>query len=139
MLDVQDRRPTAFAPFEVDFLDERIHFSEASIYALPFESKSFDLVVCCEVLEHLESPDRGLAEICRVSSNRVIVSTPREPLWRVLNMLRGKYLSALGNTPGHVQHFTQAGLLDLLCASLHVVAVRAPVPWTVVLGQVRGL
>jgi ubiquinone/menaquinone biosynthesis C-methylase UbiE len=120
-------------------LDERIHFSEASIYALPFESKSFDLVVCCEVLEHLESPDRGLAEICRVSSNRVIVSTPREPLWRVLNMLRGKYLSALGNTPGHVQHFTQAGLLDLLCASLHVVAVRAPVPWTVVLGQVRGL
>ena len=119
-------------------LDTRLTFSEASIYELPFEGASFDLVVCCEVLEHLEEPGRGLAEIRRVSSHAVIVSTPREPLWRLLNLARGKYMGALGNTPGHVQHFGQAGLVRLLQEELDILEVRAPIPWTVVLGLVRG-
>jgi len=119
-------------------LDERLVFSEASIYDLPFDNQSFDLVLCCEVLEHLDSPAQGLAEITRVSSSAVIVSTPREPLWRLLNLVRGKYWSALGNTPGHVQHFDQARLVALTRECLEILEVRAPLPWTVVLGRVRG-
>lgn len=120
-----------------DGLDSRLAFSEASIYELPFDRQSFDLVICCEVLEHLEFPERGLAEICRVTSDAVIVSTPREPLWRLLNLLRGKYVAALGNTPGHVQHFSQRRLVVLLEETLELLELRAPLPWTVALCRAR--
>ena len=118
-------------------LDPLIQFRPASIYELPYADASFDLVVCCEVLEHLERPAVGLAELTRVARRHVIVSTPREPLWRSMNIARGKYLRELGNTPGHVQHFSRRGLLNLLKPRLRVVSVRNPIPWTVVLGVPR--
>ncbi len=118
-------------------LDERLIFSAADVYELPFDGASFDLVVCCEVLEHLEFPGRAIAEICRVSARFVLVSTPREPLWRFLNLLRGKYWERLGNTPGHVQHFSQSDLLLRLGAVLEIAECRSPLPWTVVMGRMR--
>lgn len=118
-------------------LDPRIEFWSASIYELPFTARSFDLVVCCEVLEHLEDPERGLAELCRVSAGRLLLSTPREPLWRCLNVLRGKYLSDFGNTPGHVQHFSASALLQLVEPRVRVLARRQPIPWTILLGEPR--
>lgn len=117
-------------------LDPRIRFRQASIYELPFADRSFDLVVCCEVLEHLEDPARGLAEVARVTRNHALLSTPREPLWRALNMLRGKYLTDLGNTPGHVQHWSAHGLTRLVERELRVLERRQPLPWTVLLAQV---
>lgn len=118
-------------------LDPLIEFRTASIYELPHDTASFDLVLCCEVLEHLEQPAAGLAELTRVARGHVLVSTPREPLWRCMNVARGKYLRDLGNTPGHVQHFSRRGLLSLLEPRLRVVGVRNPIPWTVVLGRPR--
>lgn len=109
----------------------------ASIDALPFADRSFDLVVCCEVLEHLGDPHAGLREVSRVAAHHVLLSTPREPIWRVLNVARGKYLRALGNTPGHVQHFSRRGLLRLATEHLHVLDHRTPLPWTVLLGAPR--
>jgi len=116
-------------------LDERIAFGEASVYALPYADASFDLVVCCEVLEHLEDPPRALAEIARVTSGAVLLSTPREPLWRALNVARGRYLREAGNTPGHVQHWSRRGLLELVGSQMSIVEVRSPIPWTVVLAD----
>ncbi len=118
-------------------LDERLIFCEADIYKLPFEGSRFDLVICCEVLEHLECPERGLAEVCRVSKDAVLVSTPREPLWRCLNLLRGKYWSDWGNTPGHVQHFSESGLQSFLGSRFDIREIRSPLPWTVILGHLR--
>jgi ubiquinone/menaquinone biosynthesis C-methylase UbiE len=115
-------------------LDPRIETATASIYELPFASASFDVVVCCEVLEHLEDPARGLAEIARVARERVLISTPWEPVWRAMNMARGKYLRSLGNTPGHVQHFSRAGLKQLAASRLKIHELRTPLPWTVILG-----
>ena len=97
--------------------------------------ESFDLVVCCEVLEHLDDPARGLAEVARVARHSVLLSTPREPLWRILNLLRGKYLGDLGNTPGHIQHFSRSALRQLAAERLVIVEERAPLPWTILLGQ----
>jgi ubiquinone/menaquinone biosynthesis C-methylase UbiE len=111
-----------------------IETAVASAYELPFARASFDIVVCCEVLEHLEDPRRGLAEVARVARERVLISTPWEPVWRAMNMARGKYLSALGNTPGHVQHFTRGALERLASMHLHIHDVRTPLPWTVILG-----
>ena len=40
----------------------------------------------------------------------LLVSVPREPLWRALNVARGAYLRELGNTPGHVNHWSKRGV-----------------------------
>jgi len=118
-------------------LDPFITQREASIYDLPYPDKSFDLVVCCEVLEHLEKPRQGLAELARVARRNVILSTPREPLWRMLNVARLKYLKDLGNTPGHIQHFSRDNLVRLAEQCLSVKEVLMPLPWTIILGEPR--
>ena len=114
-----------------------ITYREASIYQLPYDKDEFDLVICCEVLEHLEDPTAGLAELARVTSSHAIVSTPWEPIWRLLNCGRGKYLSALGNTPGHIQHFTRGALKRLFKVEFNILQVETPLPWTMLLGNHR--
>lgn len=43
---------------------------------IPFADGSFDMVVCVDVLEHLEAIHHVFDELLRVSSNRVLVSLP---------------------------------------------------------------
>ncbi|MCA9596609.1 MAG: class I SAM-dependent methyltransferase [Myxococcales bacterium] len=136
-------RPRTFEACDVSLgqlssgLPPEIVFREASIYELPWQDTSVDLVVCCEVLEHLDDPARGLRELARISKRAVLLSTPREPLWRALNLARGKYWRDWGNTPGHVQHFSRRGLTRLVERELEVKASKSPVPWTVLLGEPR--
>ncbi|RMG94676.1 MAG: methyltransferase domain-containing protein [Deltaproteobacteria bacterium] len=106
-----------------------------SAYALDRSDDAFDVVVCLEVLEHLERPERALREICRVARRAVVLSVPREPIWRALNVLRGKYVAAAGNTPGHVQHWSRRGFVRFVGRHADVVAVRSPLPWTQVLAH----
>lgn len=117
-----------------DDLPAPLQAREADVYKLPYPDDSFDLVVCCEVLEHLEDPDAGLREVARVARHRVLLSTPWEPVWRAMNMARGKYLRELGNTPGHLQHFSRRGLERLADRHLSILQRRTPLPWTMLLG-----
>jgi hypothetical protein len=78
-----------------------------------------------------------MAELARVAGDRVLISTPWEPVWRAMNMARGKYLRELGNTPGHLQHFSRQGLRALASAELSILEIRTPLPWTVILGEPR--
>lgn len=113
---------------------------------LPFARASLDdldqglrtpLVVCCEVLEHLDRPNEGLDILWRLADPWLLVSVPREPLWRVLNVCRGRYLAALGNTPGHVNHWSARGFLAFLSRRFEIVAQRRPLPWTMALCRRR--
>jgi SAM-dependent methyltransferase len=99
---------------------------------LPFPSGSFDLVLAIEVLEHVPDPPAALAELERVGRDRLVLSVPREPIWRVANMARGKYVSALGNTPGHINHWSRRGFARFVGTHFEVVSVRTPFPWTMV-------
>ena len=112
-------------------------FQVASIYDLPLESQSFDLVIACEVFEHLERPDEALREVERVCGAHLLISVPWEPMWRVLNVLRGKYLLHLGNTPGHVQHFSRRGLRQLVGGRFDTLLEDRPFPWTMLLARRR--
>jgi SAM-dependent methyltransferase len=110
-------------------------FVVADAVSLPFADRSFDLVVACEILEHVERPASVLEELRRVCAGRIIVSVPWEPWWRVLNCLRGKYLTRLGNTPGHVGHFSRRRIRNLVGRYFSVIAERRPVPWTMLLSR----
>ena len=114
-----------------------IEFIKESVYCLPHPDNSFDAVIMLEVLEHLEDPSAALAELHRVSRGVVLISTPREPLWRALNCARGKYLADLGNTPGHIQHWSSRGLMRQVSPLFEVVACARPVPWTILLLKPR--
>lgn len=109
-----------------------------SIDRLPCADGGFDLVVACEVLEHVTDPVAALAEVRRVTALHALVSVPREPIWRMLNFGRGKYWSGLGNTPGHLQHWSTAAFLRLVRLELDVVEVYRPLPWTMVLCRIPG-
>ena len=113
-----------------------VDFAIADGLRLPYGSNSFDLVLACEVLEHVESPDDFLREMRRVSKCYCLLSVPREPIWRVLNLLRGAYVSALGNTPGHIQHWSAGAFIHLLSQHFRVLEVRCPLPWTMALVEV---
>lgn len=143
---VADRFPAAELQ-GIDLPDDRLadewqrrgitaEFGDAT--ALRFADGEFDLVLAIEVLEHIPQPERALREIARVCSGAVVLSVPFEPVWRLGNMARGRYLREWGNTPGHVNHWTRWSFAKAVGAHLEVERVASPVPWTMVRGRVRG-
>lgn len=112
-------------------------FEVASIYDLSETKHAAELVVCCEVLEHLSQPERGVAKLAELANPWCICSVPREPVWSILNMARGKYWSTLGNTPGHIQRWSSAEFIDLLQTKFEIVEVHKPLPWTMCLCRVK--
>lgn len=108
--------------------------SLGDIYAISHKDKSFDLVICSEVLEHLERPSLALSELARVSRQYILLTVPWEPWFQTANFIRGKYLSGWGNHPEHINHWTHGGFLRLVRDSgLVIVASRISFPWTIVL------
>jgi ubiquinone/menaquinone biosynthesis C-methylase UbiE len=114
-----------------------LSFEVADARRLPYAARSFDLVCGIELLEQVPRPELALAELVRVAATAVIVSVPREPIWRILNCARGAYVRWLGNPPGHVNHFSRAGFVALAGAHAPLAAVRSPFPWTIVALRVR--
>jgi 2-polyprenyl-3-methyl-5-hydroxy-6-metoxy-1,4-benzoquinol methylase len=100
---------------------------------LPFAENEFELASAIEVLEHVPDPEHTLAEMARCAERHLLVSVPREPLWRMLNMARGAYLGQLGNTPGHLNHWSKRSFAKLLARYGEVAELRSPFPWTMVL------
>jgi SAM-dependent methyltransferase len=100
---------------------------------LPFADGEFDLSAAIEVLEHVPDPELCVAEMARVARRHLLVSVPHEPLWRMLNVARGAYVRDLGNTPGHLNHWTRRGFVGMLSHYGDVREVRSPFPWTMVL------
>ena len=103
---------------------------------LPFAEQEFDLASAIEVLEHVPDPAHTVAEMARVARGHLLVSVPREPMWRGLNLARGAYLRDLGNTPGHVNHWSKRSFVRLLSRHGEVLEARSPFPWTMLLVRV---
>ena len=80
----------------------------------------------------LDLPDAGLRELARASSRHLLLSVPREPYFRGSNLVTGRYLKDLGNTPGHLNHWTKAGFQRFVSQVGTVRAVASPYPWTIV-------
>jgi 2-polyprenyl-3-methyl-5-hydroxy-6-metoxy-1,4-benzoquinol methylase len=129
-LDLEDPQLQAeWAKRQVPNLEYKIMKAEN----LPFGDGEFEVATAIEVLEHVPDPEHTVAEMARCASKYLLVSVPREPLWRGLNMARGAYLKDLGNTPGHLNHWSKRSFVELLSKHGTVVEARSPFPWTMLL------
>jgi len=106
-----------------------VEVSPGNVYDLDFAARSFDLVLCLEVLEHLDEPARALGELSRVSAGDVVLSVPWEPWFRLGSLARGRHVSAFGNNPEHVQRWTRRGFREFLAPRLELVRVSSAFPW----------
>ncbi len=112
---------------------DNLEFKVGIAERLPFADNEFDTVTALEVLEHVPEPRHMLDEMSRVSNRKILVSVPREPIWRILNMARGAYIKDLGNTPGHLNHWSKRGFVQMLERYGRIDQVLTPFPWTMVL------
>lgn len=112
-------------------------FRTLNLFDIKRADAAADLLVCCEVLEHIPQPSSALDYIARLVHSYVLMSVPREPIWRALNLARGRYILSLGNTPGHVNHWSARQFIDDVSRRFEILAIRKPLPWTMVLCRVR--
>lgn len=106
------------------------------IYSLKYPDNSIDMLVCTEVLEHLDDPRRALAELRRVTGKYLAISVPNEPFFVMANFMRGQYLAHFGNHPEHINHWSLPGFRKFLQENgFKVLVTRAPFPWTLILAK----
>ncbi len=106
---------------------------------LPFPDRSFDKVICSEVLEHVPDPGAVCAEISRVLTDdgRFVVSVPNEKLinsvkkclqisgvWPLLSAVSGYRFSRNMTDEWHLHEFNKSRLQGLLGRFFKVGAVE---------------
>jgi len=109
---------------------------KADIYHLPFPDKSFDLILCLEVLEHLDKPELALKEFKRVGQ-QFLISVPHEPFFSLASLFSGKYLSHFGRHPEHFQFWSENGFKKLLKKYFSNFKIKKSFPWLIVKGRLE--
>jgi len=86
------------------------NFSEEGVYDLSFKDNSFDLVISSDVIEHVQFPEKMLAEIKRVSKSNaiIIIGTPVRHTEKPLDKM-------------HVKEFFQQEFINLVSNSFNFV------------------
>jgi ubiquinone/menaquinone biosynthesis C-methylase UbiE len=99
---------------KVDFIKRRFNLkaTQGSAHKLPFEDQSFDMLYCCEVLEHLPFGiyEKALQELQRVSKKYIIVSVPYNEAAR---SARCPYCRTIFNPNYHFRTFSQLAMEQL--------------------------
>jgi len=115
----------------------RIDAHVAPIEDLSVLSPPYDLVICCEVLEHVRDPALAIESLVALGPKRLILSVPHEPYFMLSNLLRLKNVARLGNDPEHLHHFSARGFRALLERTLDVRYLELPYPWILTLAEPR--
>ena len=114
-----------------------IETHQGDAYDLAFLGREYDLVICAEVLEHLQDPQRALNQILSLKPKHTILTVPHEPWFMVSNFLRGKTLRRFGNDSGHVNHYTVRSFRRLLSPYFEILRLTRSYPWILALAKPR--
>lgn len=64
-------------PIAVEMAQKRkVKVTKGDAYDLPFNDNSFDTVFMGDTIEHLEEPEKAVAEVKRVCTNKFYITTP---------------------------------------------------------------
>jgi ubiquinone/menaquinone biosynthesis C-methylase UbiE len=69
--------------------DARVEFLVADGQHIPFRSKSFDFVICKDILHHIRHPSEALREISRVSLGEIVIIEANK--YNLIMLLNEKY------------------------------------------------
>jgi O-antigen biosynthesis protein len=95
-----------------------VELEAADVTQLPFADARFDVVVCFEVIEHVEDRDTALDELRRVldPDGVLVISSPNRDVYP-------------GGNPHHVHEYTPAEFLEALSARFAVVRLERQHTW----------
>lgn len=110
-------------------------FECKSVYDVNMPDEKFDLVLSLEILEHLKDFSVALRVLHNLNSEFFIFSVPREPFFRAINFLRGKYMGRLGNHPEHINTWGKREFKKVLSPYFKVVGDFSSFPWTIFLAK----
>lgn len=85
-----------------------------TVAALPFSDRVFDMVLCCEVLEHLSEAvfQDSLRELPRVASQYLLVTVPYRQRIE-LEQSRCAHCGVVGHYTAHLRSFSEESLRDV--------------------------
>lgn len=118
-------------------LEPELDFRVGDVLDVPPPGDGADLVLCLEVVEHLDDPDAAVSRVLEWASGQALISVPWEPWFRLGNLLRGRHVSRLGNHPEHIQQFTPSTFSDLLGRHAASHRVWTCFPWILGLARPR--
>lgn len=98
---------------------ERVAPAQGDVQHLDFSDKSFDCVVCTEVLEHVQDPVAAARELLRVARHEILIGVPYRQDLRV-GRLTCVSCGTVNPPYGHVNSFDESRLKSLF----------APLPFT---------
>lgn len=129
---------TGLEPGESDLTALRQKFPRVdarigSVYDLSVLEPPYDLVMCCQVLEHLPDVPRALDQLASLGAKHLLLTVPHEPFFMLSNLARLKNVSRFGNDDQHVNHWTKAGFERLLKGRFQIEELVTSYPWLLAL------
>jgi ubiquinone/menaquinone biosynthesis C-methylase UbiE len=90
------------------FSGPRIMLLQGDATNLPFKDNSINVIICCEVIEHIRDDEGAFRELHRIlhPNGRLILSVPN-----------GHYFSEYLELIGHYRHYSRANLENLITLS----------------------
>lgn len=115
-------------------LHPSIPFRTQSIYDLDPSKYKYDIIFANQVFEHLVETRTAISYVKKSSSKYLFFSVPNEPFFRIVNLLRMKYLSKVGNPPGHINHWSKKSFqLFLESNELDIINITTSTIWILAL------
>jgi ubiquinone/menaquinone biosynthesis C-methylase UbiE len=113
-----DRDPAAIQEAEARFGEYATALVEGDLGELPFPDSSFDVLLSFETIEHVQEPEKALAELRRVlrRDGVLVISSPNPDAY-------------LGGNEHHIHEFRPEELLEAVGAKFENVAAFSQVAW----------
>lgn len=111
----------------------RVDARIGSVYDLSVLEPPYDLVMCCQVLEHLPDVPRALDQLASLGAKHLLLTVPHEPFFMLSNLARLKNVSRFGNDDQHINHWTKAGFERLLKGRFQIEELVTSYPWLLAL------
>jgi 2-polyprenyl-3-methyl-5-hydroxy-6-metoxy-1,4-benzoquinol methylase len=118
-------------------LGTRATIEQQDARKLAADGRRFDMVLMLEVLEHIPDPAQMLPILDKLTNGWLLLSVPWEPVFRGLNLMRGKNVARLGNDPDHVNHWGRRGFAKFVGTRFDIIAAPEVFPWTMLLARTR--